>query len=152
MRRLTALLGAALVLAVAGNAVSPRGLSWTEPLGKGLRAQAAEAGLVPVDLAAVRERLKDTAFLFVDARPREEFETGHLPGAVALSWREIEEGMVPARLPPRDRALVVYCANEFCESSLRLGAWLRGRGYADVALFVDGYEAWWNAGGSRGQD
>jgi len=152
VRRIAALLGAALVLAVAGNAVSPRGLSWTEPLGRGLRAQAAEAGLIPVDLAVVRERLKDSGFLFVDARPREEYETGHLPGAVPLPWREIEAGGVPSPLPPRDRPLVVYCANEFCESSLRLGMWLRGRGYSDVALFVDGYEAWWNAGGSRGED
>lgn len=152
MKRVWALLGIAVLLAVAANAVSPRGLSWSEPLGKDLRAKAALAGLVPVDLGAVRERLKDPRFLFLDARPREEFEIGHLPGAVSLPWGDLEEGRGPAALPPSGRALVVYCANEFCESSLRLGGWLRGKGYGDVALFVEGYEAWWNAGGSRGQD
>lgn len=152
MRRIAALLGIAVLLAVLANAVSPRGLSWSEPLGKDLRAQAALEGLVPVGLAAARERLRDPAFLFLDARPRDEFEVGHLPGAVSLPWREVEEGAAPAAPPPRGRAIVVYCANEFCETSLQLGRWLRAKGYGDVALFVDGYEAWWNAGGSREQD
>ena len=147
IRRVAVLLGAAAALATAANALHPRGLSWTRPLGPELRARAVEAGLVPVDLDAVRRLLKDGKTVFLDSRPRDEFEIGELPGALSMPWKEIEEGRLPPP-PPADRPVVVYCANVWCESSLLLGRWLKGRGARDVALFVDGYEAWWNADGA----
>jgi rhodanese-related sulfurtransferase len=138
-RRILILLAIAGLLAVTANAVSPRGLSWKEPLGKGLAAQFSAAGLTPVDLKSIKELIRKRSVLIVDARPRDEYDTGHLPGAV---WSNPE-----GPLPPHDRPIVVYCANEFCESSLRLGESLKKAGFADVAVFVDGYDAWWNAGG-----
>ena len=149
-RRLLALLGAALLLAAAGNAVSPRGIPWKDPFGSGLRARAALAGIVPVDLEAVRDLLKDPSMIVLDSRPRDEFGIGRLPGARSLPWIDAEEGRAPP--PERGRPILVYCANEFCESSLRLGERLRAEGYADVAVFVDGFEAWWNAKGAVDQD
>ena len=146
IRRVALLLGAAAAVATASNALRPRGLSWTKPLGPELRAQAVEAGLVPVDLDALRRLLKDKVH-FIDSRPRDEFEIGALPGAVSVPWKEIEEGRLPP-LPPPEQPIVVYCANVWCESSLLLGRWLKKRGYRDVALFVDGYEVWWNADGA----
>jgi ArsR family transcriptional regulator len=150
LRHLLELAGLSILLGAAVNAVSPRGISWSRPLGEALRARAVEAGLVPVDLASVRERLRDGRALFVDARPPEEFEVGALPGAVPVPWREVEAGRVPGGLPGPDRPLVLYCANEFCESSLELGRWLKKRGHRDVALFVEGYEAWWSVDGIHG--
>lgn len=144
VRRVLALLGAAVLVGALANAVHPRGLSWTRPLGRGLRAEAVEAGLLPVELADVHRLLKDGRTVFLDARPRELFEIGELPGAQAMSWKEVEEGRLPP-LPAIDRPLVVYCDNEWCETGLLLGKWLKAKGYRDVALFVDGYEAWWNA-------
>jgi len=138
--RLLLLLGTAVVLASAANALSPRGISWTDPLGPGLRGRAAQVGLEAVPLEAV---------LLLDARPRDEFEVGHLPGATSFPWHDLEEGRPPPTLPPRGRPIVIYCGNEFCEASLRLGEWLRARGYRKIGVFIEGYEAWWNAGGSR---
>jgi rhodanese-related sulfurtransferase len=146
LRRALALVATAVALGAAANAVHPRGLSWTRPLGPGLRARAVEAGLVPVDLAAVRLLLKDGKTLFLDSRPVEEFETGALPGARSMPWTSIQEGAVP---PAPAGPVVVYCGNEWCEASLALGAWLRGRGCRDVAIFIEGHEAWWNAGGQH---
>ena len=59
------------------------------------------------------------------------------------SW----QGALPAARP-----IVAYCANEFCESSLRLGERLKKSGYRDVGVLIDGYDAWWNAGGAVEQD
>ena len=142
-RKTLALLGIAALLAAGANAVSPRGLSWRNPLGDGLRARSAHAGIVPVGLEAVRTILKDPSVIVLDSRPREEFAIGRLPGARSLPWADAEEGR--ATPPGPGRPILVYCANEFCESSLRLGEWLRTKGSRDVALFVEGYEAWWNA-------
>ena len=134
--RALAIVAVGCLLGAAVNAVSPRGISWTRPLGDGLRAKAAAAGLLPIGLEAARG-LQGKA-LFLDARPLEEFSIGRLPGAVALDPDS-------TALPPRGRPIVVYCANEFCETSLRLGRRLTAAGFRDVALFVEGYEAWWNA-------
>lgn len=148
IRRAALLLLAAAALATASNAVHPRGLSWKAPLGPELRARAVEAGLLPLGLDAVRRLLRDKAYVFVDARPAEKYEIGELPGALSVPWKEVEEGREPP-LPPRERPLVVYCENVWCESSLKLGRWLKARGYRDVALFVDGYEVWWNEDGAH---
>jgi hypothetical protein len=72
-RRLLVLLTAGVLLAAAANAISPRGLAWKDPLGSGLRARAALAGIVPVDPEAVRTLLKDPAVIILDSRPRDEF-------------------------------------------------------------------------------
>lgn len=147
LRRLALLLAVASGLATASNALHPRGVSWTKPLGPELRERAVKAGLVPVGLDALRPLLKDGKTLLVDARPREKFEIGELPGAINLPWKEIEDGeKLPP--PPRGRPIVVYCENVWCDSSLKLGQWLKARGYPDVALFVDGYEVWWNEDGA----
>ena len=37
-------------------------------------------------------------------------------------------------------------------ASLRLGILMKQSGYRDIAVFVDGYEAWWNARGPVEQD
>ena len=149
-RKLLALLGTAILVAAVTNAVSPRGIPWRDPFGQGLRARAALAGLVPVDLEAVRALLKNPEMIVLDSRPRDEFGFGRLPGARSLPWADVEGG----RGTPlsKEHPILVYCANEFCESSLRLGEWLRSKGYRDVALFIDGYEAWWNAKGPVDQD
>ncbi len=88
--------------------------------------------------------------IILDSRPREEFALGRLPRASSMPWSEVEEGL--GKPPAQDRPILVYCANEFCESSFRLGEWLRSRGHRDVALFVEGYEAWWNAKDPVDQD
>jgi ArsR family transcriptional regulator len=149
VKDLLLLLGAAVLLGTAANALSPRGLSWTRPLGRGVTDQVAAAGLVPVDLAAVRSLLQDRSTVFVDARRREQYAIGRLPGALNTPWNEVEGTTL--RLP-QGKNYVLYCDNEFCESALRLGEHLKKEGHRNIAVFVDGYEAWWNAGGSVDQD
>jgi rhodanese-related sulfurtransferase len=143
MLRALAIVAVGCLLGAAANAVSPRGISWSRPLGEGLRAKAAAAGLLPIGLEDAR-RLQGKA-LFLDARSVELFSIARIPGAVRLDPDS-------SALPPKGRPIVVYCGNEFCETSLRLGKRLQAAGFRDVALFVDGFEAWWNAGGAYDQD
>jgi rhodanese-related sulfurtransferase len=135
------LIGVALILGASANAISPRGLSWTRPLGRGVGDQVAAAGLTPVDLASMKAIVRKKSVLLIDARPEEEYRTGRLPGAIP--WTPT---------PPRDRPIILYCANEFCDKALHLGEDLKKAGYRDLAVFVDGYDAWWNAGGPVDQD
>jgi len=140
--RIAVLLALAAVLGSAANAVSPRGLSWTHPLGRGLRARISEAGIDPVDLDRLGHLIRSRRLRLLDARPAEEYRLGHLPGAQSLPWKDIEDGNAP--LPPAGGPTVVYCANEFCEDALRLGRLLVQRGDVDVGVLVEGYDEWWN--------
>jgi rhodanese-related sulfurtransferase len=149
-RHILTLLAIASALGAGANALSPRGLSWSRPLGRGIGPQVADAGLVPIDLKTMRGILGDRSYRLIDVRSREDFAIGRLPGAVNIPWNP--DAQTPSVLVAPDKWVVVYCSNEFCEQALQSATQLKRVGYRDVAVFVDGYEAWWNAGGPVDQD
>jgi len=106
-----------------------------------------------IDVAELAVRQADGAPI-IDVRSPEEFAIGRLPGAVNHPWSTDRVFKPPS--DPRgwelDKPVVLYCDNEFCEKSLLMGKGLKYMGYRDIAVFVDGYEAWWNAGGAVDQD
>jgi sulfur-carrier protein adenylyltransferase/sulfurtransferase len=71
----------------------------------------------------------DTTPLFVDVRERNEWDEGHLPGAVHLPRNNLES-RVEALIPDKTRSLVVYC-----------GSGSRSA-FATKALQELGYEDW----------
>jgi rhodanese-related sulfurtransferase len=143
--RIGVLIAVAVGLGSLANAVSPRGLSWTHPLGQDLRARVAAAGFTPIGTGEMELVFAGKSATIVDARPAEEFAIGRIPGALNLPWRGVDNGK-SGTLPPRGKPVVVYCANEFCHDSLRLAQWLDGQGFQSIAVYVDGYDAWWNGG------
>lgn len=143
--RLAVLLAVAAVLGSAANTVSPRGLSWTQPLGQELRARVVAAGFTAVSTGEMELVFATKSATILDARPAEEFRIGRIAGAMNLPWRDVDNDR-SGTLPRRGQPVVVYCANEFCQDSLRLAQWLEGQGYKTIAVYVDGYDAWWNGG------
>lgn len=83
--------------------------------------------------------------VLVDSRPRLTFEAGHIPGAVNLPEKEVEEAIsefLATYLPP-DTRLVIYCGNEKCASSAKLAAILSNDyGYDHVQYVPGGYLEW----------
>jgi len=59
-----------------------------------------------IDRAGVQRLMREGAQI-VDVLPSEEFAEEHLPGAVNIPLKELDEGST-ARLR-KDRAVVVYC-------------------------------------------
>jgi rhodanese-related sulfurtransferase len=80
--------------------------------------------------------------LFVDCRPRGEFDQGHVASAVSLpSDRTIGDGMLALLAPAQ--IVIAYCnAAGGCASSLRLAARLRELGISDVRILMGGLPAW----------
>jgi|SRR5579862_2064771 len=142
LARVAVLLAIAAAVGSLANAVSPRGLSWTHPMGRGLRAKLLDAGLAPVDVARLPDLLRGRRLRLIDARAAEEFRTGRIAGAASFPWKDVEAGTLP--LPPPDGPTVVYCANEFCEEALRLARRMAARGDRDVGVLVEGYDQWWS--------
>lgn len=85
--------------------------------------------------------------LFVDSRPKENFDSGHIPGAVNLPYEEFEEYFPQLRSSLSEvREIIVYCDGTECETSLLLARELVDLEYHNVKVFFGGWLEWINAG------
>lgn len=82
--------------------------------------------------------------LWVDARPNEEFEKGHIPGALSLNeddWNGLLPPVLAAWSP--ERKLIVYCSRQSCSASHGVAERLRhGAGLKNVYVLPGGWEEW----------
>jgi rhodanese-related sulfurtransferase len=77
--------------------------------------------------------------VIVDARYRETFDLEHLPGAINLPWREIDESTT-AHLS-RAAEYVVYCWNASCHASTKTADRLESLGFK-VKELHGGLQVW----------
>lgn len=96
------------------------------------------------DAPAVHARLSDAGegFVLIDVRERDEWERGHLPGAIHLS-RGVLERDVEEAVPDLDTPLVLYCGGGY--RSALAAASLLDMGYTDVTSMDGGWRAWTNS-------
>ena len=82
--------------------------------------------------------------IWVDARPADEFEQKHVPGALSLNedhWNDLLPPMLMAWSP--QKRVVVYCSSESCGSSREVARRLRAEaGLKNVFVLEGGWEAW----------
>ena len=100
------------------------------------------AALEPVLADELLSRAKKGLVTVLDVRPREEYEAGHLPGAVNIPIDRLESEL--ARLPKK-REVVAYCRGPFCLMSFDAVAALRKRGWKARRL-EEGFPEWKAAG------
>jgi len=98
--------------------------------------------LEPVSRTELLDRLRAGAAAVLDVRPEDEFQQGHLPGALNIPLAQLERRL--AELPP-DREIVAYCRGPWCVLSFEAVAALRQRGFQARHL-EDGFPEWKVAG------
>lgn len=99
-----------------------------------------------VEQAEAREMLGKPGVTFVDCRPPEAFQSGHISGALSLPSDRALPAMALDMLRST-RTIIAYCdALGGCESSQRLAARLRELGLSDVRILKDGLPAWLHSG------
>jgi rhodanese-related sulfurtransferase len=71
-----------------------------------------------VSMQVIQERWKGQV-LWIDARPQEQFDTGHVPGALLLNEQKFEEHLVGYldTLQTNQKPIVVYCSAAKCDAS-----------------------------------
>ena len=84
--------------------------------------------------------------VFVDARPRELYLSGHIQGALNLPPADIE-GAFPQVMQDvtPDSLIIAYCDGESCTLSKELAFELAARGYSHVRVLVNGWSIWQDA-------
>jgi rhodanese-related sulfurtransferase len=98
--------------------------------------------LEPVSRIELLDRLRAGTATVLDVRPEDEFQQGHLPGALNIPLAQLERRL--AELAP-DREIVAYCRGAWCVLSFEAVAALRRRGYQARRL-EDGFPEWKVAG------
>ncbi len=94
-----------------------------------------------LDVAQARDAHTASEALFLDVRGLSEWQSGHVTGATHIHFGQLTEHLDDL---PRDRRILTYCASG-ARATLAASI-LERAGFEDVAVFVDGFGAWKDAG------
>jgi len=84
-----------------------------------------------VDLHALQDLFVDGRVKVLDVRPAEEYQAGHLPGALSIPLDQLDARI--AEVPPGE-AVVVYCRGPYCLLADRAVEKLQERGVRALRL------------------
>ena len=70
--------------------------------------------------------MRDGSATVIDVRPREEYEAGHIPGALSIPVAEVRRRLTNV---PKSREVIAYCRGPYCVYALDAVTVLRTRGY-----------------------
>lgn len=98
--------------------------------------------LEPVPRRELLQRLRDGSVTLLDVRPEDEFDLGHLPGALNIPLPELMQRL--SELPAKQE-IIAYCRGPYCVLSFEAVAVLRARGFK-VRRLEDGFPEWRAAG------
>jgi rhodanese-related sulfurtransferase len=150
IKEIVILVGVAVTLAFVVNTFSPRGIAlvgqWDTAKGV-ITADpqpAEERKLQEIDSVTWAKEIYDKGHvLFVDARSQNNYEQGHIPGAVSLPLGQFDQ-MIESFLSKHalDQPMVAYCSGRTCEDSHHLARLLLEAGFTDVRVFIDGFPGW----------
>src|SRR5262249_3815865 len=65
----------------------------------------------PVDRKALLTRARKGLVTVLDVRPREEYRSGHIAGAISIPLPELQDRLAEL---PRDQEIVAYCRGPYC--------------------------------------
>ncbi len=139
LRRIGVILATGLLLGLAWNTWSGRGLT----LAGNAFIRPGET-LEEIDAVEAKRRF-DRGALFFDARPLDFYGLSHIPGARPLPETDFDAAF--SRLEPLLKSrfdLVIYCTS-LCDASHQVARRLREKNI-HAAILVDGLPAWTDAG------
>lgn len=96
----------------------------------------------PVTRTELIERMHAGLVTVIDVRPSDEFELGHLPGAISVPIGQLKRWLTKL---DAHREVIAYCRGPWCVMSFEAVAALRKRGFRAQRL-EDGMPEWKAAG------
>ncbi len=150
VREISFLVGASIISAFTVNYFSPAGIAlvgqWDIAKGVITANENNDMDLNDLEIGDVilaKELYDSEKFLFVDARSRDDYDEGHIKGAVSLPVGQFDE-KIDAFLEqyPPEKAIITYCSGRTCEDSHNLAQLLMAVGYMKINVFIDGFPGW----------
>ncbi|MFM8442791.1 MAG: rhodanese-like domain-containing protein [Methylococcus sp.] len=88
----------------------------------------------------------DEGRIFLDVREKNEYDAGHIPGAIQLSWLQLEARIALA-IPDKSTPVLAYCA--IGHRSAIAADILQSLGYQDVVSLQGGLQAYQSSQAGR---
>ncbi len=103
-----------------------------------------------VGLKEIQERWKGDV-IWLDARPREQFDAGHIPGARVLNEQEFDTQLLEMldTLQAATKPIIIYCGGQKCEASRHVREKLLTMVPVDECFILKGGWPAWKAGQGR---
>ena len=98
--------------------------------------------LEPVTFKELRRLMREGDVTVVDVRPAEEYDAGHIPGALSVPVPELKRRL---REIPKGKEVIAYCRGRYCVYSLEAVTLLRKHGYS-ARRAHEGLPDWRSAG------
>lgn len=100
-----------------------------------------DSGDGSVTLDEVLLHVEHGTALVIDARGRQDFQEGHVPGAVNIPASEMEQ-VVPEKLADvdPDQLIIVYCQSAACQSSEMVQEYLASLGFTNARVYKPGWQ------------
>ncbi len=98
--------------------------------------------LDPVGRTELLARADDGDVIVLDVRPGEEYEAGHIPGAISVPLGELEQRLASL---PQDAEIVAYCRGPYCVLAPQALELLHSHGFRARRL-EEGLPEWRQAG------
>jgi len=124
------------------NAASPKGI----PVKGGKEAILQQQGTRMLTTDEVKYYSQQPGTLMVDARSAEEYELGHIAGAMSLPLDKFDQAFMAVQPELRKSKLIVlYCSGGSCGTSEEVAKKLGEKGFKDLAVYADGLPGWMRA-------
>lgn len=107
--------------------------------GCGAAGGAAETGYRQISQEEAKEMMDTQDVLILDVREQDEYDSGHIPGAVLLPVGTITEESAAEVIPEKDTTVLVYCRSG--NRSKTAAQALAELGYTDICEF-GGISTW----------
>ncbi len=98
--------------------------------------------LEPIPAKELLERARQGLVTVLDVRPPEEFNAGHLPQAINIPLKNLENIY---HTLPKDKEIIAYCRGPYCILAYQAVAQLRDQGFSAYRL-ENGFPEWKQAG------
>jgi len=99
---------------------------------------AGTAVLEAVDRKALLVRVRKGEVILLDVRPVDEYETGHIAGAMSMPLAELKTRLAEL---PKEQEIVAYCRGSYCVLAAQAVELLQAYGFRAVRL-EDGVADW----------
>ena len=101
-----------------------------------------------LSLSGAKNRFDKKNCIFLDARKPEEYEEGHISGALNFYGNELDRfaPSVMPQIPDKNKETIAYCHGGDCDLSLLVAKSLIESGYTRVEIFAGGWPEWKKAG------
>jgi len=102
----------------------------------------ARDGLEPVRREELLRRAEEGTAIVLDVRPQEEFQAGHITGAISVPLDRLKDHLADL---PKKREIVAYCRGPYCVMAFEAVRLLRAHGRVARRL-EEGFPEWKAAG------